>query len=143
MIRTRGFRRGASLKTPNEGSGAKSHRKNSILNISKAKFGLIKVLFYYSKTQHFYSIILLWNWSPRFWKGKFNHSISIDSIKCLVLTKIVLRLFSKPWCRCQLKFQSNICDRALLLYLEFPHCAFCSNLWETYRINRGNYGSEI
>ena len=48
---------GSSLKTTNEGPGAKSRKKKSISKISKAEFGLIKALFYYSMSQYFYGII--------------------------------------------------------------------------------------
>ena len=75
-----------SLTTPNEGSEAKLKKKNSILKNSKAEFGLTKAFFYYFKSQSVYPIILFQNRSPRFLKGKLNHSVSIVSLKFLVVT---------------------------------------------------------
>ena len=59
---------GASIKTP------KWVFRGKIMKISKAEFGLIKVWFYYCKSQNFYGIILLQKRRPRFSKGKFNHN---------------------------------------------------------------------
>ena len=55
-----------------------NRKKHSFFKISEAEFGLIKVLFYSSKSQNFYGIILRSHW---FSKGKLNHSASIVSIK--------------------------------------------------------------
>ena len=76
----------AFSKTPNGGPGAKSQKKNSILKISK-------VLFYSSKSQDFYGIVV---GNPWIWKRKFNHSVLIASLKSLVLTQIGLRLSQEP-----------------------------------------------
>ena len=61
------------------GKSTKSQKTKPILKISKAEFGLFKVLFYSYKSQNFYSIILLQ-------KRSSYHSILIVFLKCLVLT---------------------------------------------------------
>ena len=72
----------AFAKDPLGGSWGEIVQKNSILKISKAEFGLTKELFYSSKSQNLYGIILR---SPWLGKGKFNHRVSIVLLKCLVL----------------------------------------------------------
>ena len=67
--------------------------KKSILKISKAEFGLNRELFYSSKSQNFYGIVLGSLW---FWKGKFNRWASIVLLKCLVLAKIGPGLSQEP-----------------------------------------------
>ena len=100
------------------GKSTKSQKAKPILKISKAEFGLFKVLFYSSKAQNFYSIVLLQKRSPY-------HSILIVFSKCLVLTYTALRLSLKPQCRHQLQHTS------LETYLEPSQTSamelFCEN----------------
>ena len=81
MIRTRGLV--GLLYAPNAGSGeGKIAKKKSILKISKAEFGLIKELFYSSKSQNFlcYAYYFVAKEEPLVMKRK----IQSQCIDCLV-----------------------------------------------------------